>query len=370
MEFSFLVNSQVLNEWTHTDIIDPTNAILLSLIAKYDNPHNRLEHDSEGRVWINLSYIIHQIPWISLSQESLGRRLRKLANMDLIERGQKKTQTGSKLFFKMSDIYRDMEAWYDELHSIESSSDKQNLQSELSIHYSKKPNITLKNTDSPVDNFSHPAPASGAHPSQKSSAHPVPESTDPSSINPNSNKRGEESNTGITEKKPVDNSLPPSMKKSEKEKQSLFDWIESHIEGDGAGHFFLHIETKRKIDHFKVLYGARWVCEEFKILRENKASDKFRQFFKIDFPQHLEKASKNKAPPRIPAKPRICPFCDGIVRGNMESCGVCGLDVELFNDEKAIEKHKEWYKSQKKGSGGNEAQEFFSLFRDSQEKAG
>jgi len=369
LEFSFLVNSQVLNEWTHTDIIDPTNAILLSLIAKYDNPHNRLEHDSEGRVWINLSYVTHQIPWISLNSDNLGKRLKKLAEVGLIDRSQKKTQQGSKLYFRMSDKYRKMEAWYDELHSIESNSDKQNIQSAISIHYSKKPKIEGNDTVEPVDNSIEPVDNFTEN-TVKEVSHPLFATGDPNSINPNSKKRGEESNTSIEEGELVDNSPPPSLEKPEKENQSLYDWIESHVEKDGAGHFYLHIETKRTIDHFKSLYGARWVCEEFKNLRENKVPDKFRNFFKTDFPGHLWKASKNKSPPRILPKPKICPVCNYVVRGNMGSCGVCGLDVELFNDQKAIDKHRNWYKSRKKGTGSNASQEFFVLFKDRQEKAG
>lgn len=366
MEYNILLNSQVINEWADTGAIDPTNAILLSLLAKYDNPHNKLEHDKEGYVWLNLSYILDQVPWLGINERTLGKRLKKMADSGIIDRRQKKIQSGSKLYFKMSDLYRQMEVWYDELHSLEISGDIKGIEQ----HYREKPVINGSETDEKV---SHPHENAGAHPHENAVPHPHKNAGDPYTINPYTKRERKKDNTCI-EEGPVENkadsvqaSLPsskdPEEDSLENKAAKLTLWVEEKIEKDGKGPFILFPETSREIKRFAMLYGARWVAEEFNSYYNSKTTDQVRNFLKTDFPKYLSRSEKNKSPPPVQYLiRRKCPVCGFLVTGTSGVCR-CGLEVEYFDDPDAVAEHRIWLKTREEQEEV-EVPELFSSFKE------
>lgn len=375
MEYNILMNSQVINEWSETGAIDPTNAIILSLLAKYDNPHNKLEHDSEGYVWLNLSYLLGQVPWLGINEGTLGKRLKKLVDSGIIDKKQVKLQTGSKLYFKMSDLYRQMEAWYDELHTLESNG---NI-SEIEKHYLEKPIVkggeSVKKVSHPHENaVPHPHENTGAHPDENAVPHPHENAGNPNTINPYTKRERKKDNTCI-EEGPAEPeadagqaSLPLSEKSGEdtleRKAAKLVLWIEEKVEADKKGKFFILPEASREIKRFAILYGARWVAEEFKGYYKTKTPALVRRFMHEDFPRYLSKAEKNKSPPPVEYLiRRKCPACGYVLSGTMSGCR-CGLDVENFDDPALVEEHKEWLKAREE----QQELEVPSLFTEFKEK--
>ncbi len=372
VEFRFSINSQVINEWNFAGDIDATNAIILSLLSKYDNPHNGLEHDNEGRVWLNLDYILRQVPWLNLGEQALRKRLKRLHEIGALDRGVKRIQQGTKLYFRMSDLYRNMERWYDELRDIEGSGlPEEGLGERIEAHYKLKPVIISHRYE---DTCGKTTP----HRYEDTGAHRYEDTGNPNTNN-HSTKGGEDISSkqeGENRKDDSTEEPPPAAPPSEKKKPTpgLFSSIEAAVEEDGAGPYYITDLTRQHLRGYAKSRGPEWVWEQFREYRESKPQSKVRGFLHVDFPEYLAKQDKQPPKSRSPATPpgviMQCPVCGTSVVGTMKTCGGCGFDISQADSDEAILDHKAWL--ERRRSDDDTSSEFFSLFKRSPEtsKAG
>ncbi len=104
----------MLNAWS----LSLKDAFTASIIRKYSDTSNKLEHTDDGYVWINHQYLLNQFPILNVSNRQLGRLLKGLVDKGVIQKrvvwsdrsGRRKT------YYKMSESYCEGVQFYSNIH--------------------------------------------------------------------------------------------------------------------------------------------------------------------------------------------------------------------------------------------------------------
>ena len=123
MEYYLTLDLLCLNEWKDKVIIsydnktkkdkklkiDIIDGSIFSLIKKLQTGKYPGLCYHDDYVWIDGKKILDEIPLLNIGLEALRKRLKKLYEFNLIEQKNKKTQSKTKSFFKVSDLFRKVE---------------------------------------------------------------------------------------------------------------------------------------------------------------------------------------------------------------------------------------------------------------------
>jgi len=105
MEYSLYIDQLVLEFWKGK--IDPTDCLILAFIADLDQNNPEIaEHMWKGHFLITRKWLIEQLPILTLGEQAIYKRLRKLRELGILDR-KHKTVDGNKTlaYFKLSAFY-------------------------------------------------------------------------------------------------------------------------------------------------------------------------------------------------------------------------------------------------------------------------
>ena len=141
-----LDNLNALNEWG----VDSTDCILVNLVQKYQDPARApgLLRTDRGGVWINHAYLLEQVPSLKIKVDTLGRRLKKLADIGILEREivYPLTENGVRknACYRVSESFVEMCQYFkavQDLHSDKKLSEK-DRQGKLAFLIKEKPEVS------------------------------------------------------------------------------------------------------------------------------------------------------------------------------------------------------------------------------------
>jgi hypothetical protein len=110
MEFHLSVNQLALRRWFGK--IDGDDALLLAFIAGLNADNPRIaKHMKDGFFRLNRTYLKQELPVLSFSEDWISRRMKRLADVGLLDLVHRRSPSGQALLFgRMSKLYwRDYE---------------------------------------------------------------------------------------------------------------------------------------------------------------------------------------------------------------------------------------------------------------------
>ncbi len=166
MEYYLTIDLLCLNEWKDKVIIkydnktkketklkiDIIDSSIFSLIKKYQTGKYPGLCYNDGYVWLDGKKILSELPLLNIGLEALRKRLRKLYEFNLIEQRNKKSQSSTKSFFKISDIFWKVDKWYTDKYSIEKAYNGEERIEKITKHYSIKPLINIRKKPKSIKN--------------------------------------------------------------------------------------------------------------------------------------------------------------------------------------------------------------------------
>jgi len=143
----FLDNLNALNEWV--DDIDIVDCVLVSLVQKYADPSRApgLMRTEKGHVWINHSYLLGQLPFLKIKDRTLGKKLKNLVGVGILEREFLYPQTDNGVrknaCYRLSEVFIEMCEYYKAIQSVHSNKKlgEQDKQRKLACLLKEKPEI-------------------------------------------------------------------------------------------------------------------------------------------------------------------------------------------------------------------------------------